>query len=165
MEYSKNAKAIKSQRIIYKALRRILLKKNLDDVSVSELIDEAGVSRSTFYRNFNTVHDPLNWAIDFYYNEYLENKKGKENQILFFYEYWDDHKDLITIISKSNNSILKEVMKKYSSSDADRYMIDLKCSIMASLISTWALNPERETPVQMEKKTKDLLKDFIDLGF
>lgn len=39
------------------ALKRLLMSKKLDDISVSELVATAGTSRSTFYRNYHSISD------------------------------------------------------------------------------------------------------------
>ena len=39
------------------ALLRLLERKRLDEISVSELVAKAGVSRASFYRNFTSIRD------------------------------------------------------------------------------------------------------------
>lgn len=41
------------------ALKRLLEKKSLDQITVTELAAEAGVSRTTFYRNYTSIADIL----------------------------------------------------------------------------------------------------------
>ena len=54
-ELKTNKKALESQKKIYKSLRRILLVKPLNEITVADIKEECNVSRSTFYRNFNNV--------------------------------------------------------------------------------------------------------------
>lgn len=42
---------------IAEALLNMLSEKNIDDITVNELIELAGVSRSSFYRNFRDIYD------------------------------------------------------------------------------------------------------------
>ena len=51
------------------ALFAILEKKGLGSVSVSELVERSGVSRSSFYRNFDSIDDVLAYG-----NSLLEDK-------------------------------------------------------------------------------------------
>ena len=62
-EFKTNKKAFYSQVKIYKSLRRILLTKPLSDVTVADISQECGISRSTFYRNFNNVIEL--WKLQF----------------------------------------------------------------------------------------------------
>ena len=46
--------------LLFKALNDLLLRKNIDKLSVTEIIKEAGVGRATFYRYFTDKYDLLN---------------------------------------------------------------------------------------------------------
>ena len=80
-EIKANKKSRESQRSIYKGLRRLLLKKDLCDITVQEISDECNISRSTFYRNFDNVIDVIEVMFDYFYNRYLEHRKTKINQL------------------------------------------------------------------------------------
>ena len=116
-ELKKNRKALESQRKIYKGLRKILLKKNLEDVTVKDIEEECHISRSTFYRNFNNVVDVLEVMLDWFYMKYTQERKTKKNKMLFFFEYWSLHKDLLYIVTRANMSIFINIMKKYEAKD------------------------------------------------
>ena len=88
-----NKKSLESQKKIYKGLRRVLLTKNLAEITVTDVSDECGISRSTFYRNFNNVFDILEVFFDFYYDYYIRNRVGEENQLLYFLQFWYYHKE------------------------------------------------------------------------
>lgn len=56
---------VKSQERLMAALARLLNQSQLlEKISVQDLITEAHVSRSTFYRNFDDKNDFQNWVID-----------------------------------------------------------------------------------------------------
>ena len=42
---------------MFLALKQLLQQKNLQDITISELVREAGVSRTTFYRNYHSLAD------------------------------------------------------------------------------------------------------------
>lgn len=157
IELKKNKKALESQKSIYKGLRRILLRKQLCDVTVQDISEECNISRSTFYRNFNNVVDVLDVMFDWFYNRYITQKQEQTNQLLFFFEYWVKHRDLVHIISHQNEVIIKNCIKKYEKIEHDNlYLIDLKCSILTSLLSRWS-ESKKETPKEMENLTRKML--------
>lgn len=157
IEIKKNKKARESQRSIYKGLRRILLRKNLNDVTVQDISEECNISRSTFYRNFNNVVDVLDVMFDWFYNRYLTQKIEHNNQLLFFFEYWYKHRDLVHIISHQNEGLIKNCIKRHELCDnTNPYLIDLKCAILTSLLSKWS-ESKSETPEEMEKLTRKIL--------
>ena len=156
-ELKSNKKSLESQKIIYKALRRILLTKQLNEVTVKDVCSECGVSRTTFYRNFCNVTDVLAVMLEFFFNDYLKKRVEKNNQLLFFFEYWYYHRDLITIITKQNESILKNCMQRHFTNDDNNiYLNNLKFSILSSLLSTWSKS-KKETPREMEEITREIM--------
>ncbi len=50
-------KITKSQNLITLSLYKLLKKKKLEDISVTEICKDAGVSRMSFYRSYNSVED------------------------------------------------------------------------------------------------------------
>lgn len=156
-ELKENKKALESQRKIYKSLRRILLTKPLSEVTVADIKAECSISRSTFYRNFNNVIDVLDVMFDYFYARYLRQKENQENQLLYFFQYWYNHRDLIHIISHQNVGIIKKCIKKYEPTNFNNiYLTDLKYSIMTSLLSRWS-ESKKESPEEMERLTRKLL--------
>ena len=158
-ELKNNKKALESQKMIYKGLRRILLVKPLSEITVTDVSDECNISRTTFYRNFQNVTDVLEVMLDFFYNRYLENRIDEPNQLLYFFQYWSYHKDLITIIATQNDSILKRIMKKYTDQEFDNeYLLNIKYSIFTSLLCTWSKS-KKETPEELYELTRKLLNE------
>jgi len=156
-ELKENKKALESQKKIYKSLRRILLTKPLSEVTVADIKAECNISRSTFYRNFNNVVDVLDVMLNFFYERYLNKKKEQKNQLLFFFEYWYNHRDLIHIISHQNEALIKKCIKKYETTEFNNpYLMDLKYSLMTSILSKWS-ESKKETPAQMEQLMRNIL--------
>ena len=156
-ELKNNKKALESQRMIYKSLRRILLVKPLADITVTDIKEDCNISRTTFYRNFQNVTDVLEVMLDYFYNRYLENRVTMQDQLLFFLEYWKNHRDLINIIATQNEAILKRIMKKYLSFD-DEFLLNIKYSIFTSILCTWSQNPSK-TPEELYTTLKEFLNN------
>lgn len=156
-EWKTNARALESQRKIYKALRRVLERKQLSEITVADVSEECGISRTTFYRNFNNIIDVLDVTFDFYYHRYLTLKEQYENQLLFFFEYWIKHRDLFRILAKQNESLIKKTIMKYEGTTLNNvYLLDIKYSLMTSIICRWS-ERKKETPAEMELLTRKIL--------
>lgn len=52
---------ISSRKKLFLSLEYLLSKKSLDNIMVSEIIKESGLSRKTFYRNFRDKYDLAGW--------------------------------------------------------------------------------------------------------
>lgn len=157
-------RSIDSSKKIYKSLRRILLTKKLDEITISDIKNDCGVSRSTFYRLFDNVVDVIEYMFDYFYKRYFNNLKDKENKILYFFEYWNKHSDLVFILSHQNEGVIKRVMQQnHEKSDENKYLVDIKASILSSLLSRWVLDNKKESPKEMEILTRNILnKKCID---
>lgn len=63
-----------TKRVIFFALRDLVAERGFGSVSASDIIERAGVSRSTFYRCFSDKFDVANWAYKRYKNIRLQDK-------------------------------------------------------------------------------------------
>lgn len=155
-----DSRSKKSAFKIYQSLRHNLWTKELKDITVMDIYKESKIARTTFYRLFDNIIDVLEYQLDIYFKEYNELKKNKLDRVLFFYEYFDKHSDLIYIISTQNESILKRVMEK-SLTETQEYYVALKIGIMTSLLCTWTKNKKKESPLEMSNITKKLLSNNV----
>ena len=60
----KNKTAIQSQHMIADAMFRLLKRKPFQQISVTELCQEAAIGRKTFYRNFEKREDVIDFQLD-----------------------------------------------------------------------------------------------------
>lgn len=142
-------RAQKSANTIYRSIRHILKHKSLNDITITDIKNECGVSRSSFYRNFDTILDPIIMKLDFFVNEYLQKSILEENHIKFFFTYWDKHSELITILSKQGYSQLIVDSFQRCLNITNEYLINVKVSIMSSLLTTWMKNNKSEAIDEM----------------
>lgn len=104
-----NQRIALTKRLLHEALLRIMEKKPLDKINVSELCDEAGINRATFYRHYNVPRDVLQEIqtqfVDRIKLSYdmamLINSPAQyiENVCSYLYE----HKDLVKIFINNNS--------------------------------------------------------------
>ena len=60
------------------ALKKYLLKKPLDKITIHELTDECGISRMAFYYHFKDIYDLAQWACLEDAKRVLNGKKTKD---------------------------------------------------------------------------------------
>lgn len=53
-----------TKQLLADSLKKMLNKKTLDKITVTELAEDCGVNRQTFYYNFQDIYDLLNWTYD-----------------------------------------------------------------------------------------------------
>ncbi len=135
---------------------QLLESKDINLISVSELTRKAGVSRTAFYANYQTIDDVISEII---YQE-LENlndsmwKAINESEDFFFptIQRIQDNYDLYALLMKSNiekTTFLKlrdYIQKSYPSIDKETYylMIDT-VSALKGIILEWFINNREES--------------------
>ena len=159
----KDARSQKSAEIIYQALRNILWKKSLNEVNITDIHKECGVSRMTFYRLFDNVVDVLSWKLSICIEQYNEFKKDKKNKLLFFFEYWQKHIYLISLLSANNKFVLSNLIARDRdlNNTYEAYLIEVKTNIMATLLSQWAKRGGKETAVEMKNIALKIFSENI----
>jgi len=162
MYHIKNdARSQKSAELIYKSMRNILWKKSLNELTITDIHNDCGVSRMTFYRLFDNVTDVLYWKLSIFVNNYNEFKVDAKDELLFFFTYWQKHIHLINLLSNDAKFILFDLLdvKKNSQNPYDIYKGDVKIAVMSTLLSRWAKRNGKETPEQMKEIAQNIFKE------
>lgn len=163
MQFSDNKKAQDSQRAIYKGIRKILKRKELNDITIVDIEKECNVSRSTFYRNYRNIYDVFDVIFKWYYEEYETLRLDEKDQLDFFFKYWSNHKDLVTIIIDNNIDVLKNCIIKYTKNKNTIY-IETKYNLTASIITLWSKKYNKISYIDYKKLTIDALgKEFLKI--
>lgn len=90
MEKKIDARVIRSKRMMSDALARLLEKKNYGSITIKDIMDEACLSKNTFYNNFKTKDDVFRCLFSHYadvINEEIsaaQERTATDNVLLFF---------------------------------------------------------------------------------
>lgn len=131
------------------ALLQLMRTKPLSEISVSELCDKAGVSRVSYYRNYNSMADilvrHLNSCTDAWW-EVFSKKPADE----FYSEFWPsllneyrNNADLIQLIFENNvryillDHIHDCVTKESTGEERDAYVRSALAGALFGLVSEW----------------------------
>ena len=101
---------------ITKSLLTLLEKKTIENISISELCDNAGIGRASFYRNFNNKEDILKIYINklFYgwKNDWEKNNNIPLSSLIgMIFEHFEQHKTFYHLLSERHLTyLLKDVI-------------------------------------------------------
>lgn len=106
----KTEQSAKRQREIEMSLLDLMSKKSYSEISITELCENLGMPRKTFYRYFDSKEDTLYALIEHTMNEYQfyftdSNTGGKRTlsgEIGNYYKFWICHKPLLDALFKNN---------------------------------------------------------------
>ena len=94
---------ILSKECIVSAILQLIKDKPLSSISVSELCSKAGVSRMTFYRNYDSIEDIFVKQLNEIFEEYksddiAQNTEGfysDEAHLIHYFNYIYTHRDFL----------------------------------------------------------------------
>lgn len=147
---NKQAKMV-TKSCLQTALIQLLDKKELSDISVSELARRAGVSRTAFYSNYQTVDDVLTELIDQelkeVINSILEAINREEDFFPPIIQKMKDNYDLYSLLMKANIEktaffqFRDYIKDSYPALDKKAYyMIIAAIGSLRSIIMEWFIN-------------------------
>lgn len=98
------------------ALLKLLQNKPVEDISISELCDLAGIGRASFYRNFESKEDILRGYINKIFKEWTDEAGRTENIPLselldLLFAHFEKHRDFYCLLNERNLVyLLKDVI-------------------------------------------------------
>ncbi len=102
-----NIIALRSKMWITNSLLSLMEEKDFNKISIKEIIDNADLTRQTFYRNFNSKEDVLFEYVSKIYKECFDKIEQISNKnlkiiLITYFEHWHKYKELLLLARKSN---------------------------------------------------------------
>lgn len=157
---------------IFQAFYLLLTKQKYDKISVCDICDKAGVSRMSFYRNFESKDDLLIKGLDFILEKFKEKIDSMENKnhygvIKELFETFKKYKDIYpalegTSISKTLLINAIERIKKDAIYDnitrTSKYIPTFYFSAISVTMFDWLRNGAVESADEMARLITSLIK-------
>lgn len=157
------------------AIISLLTKKDYLDITVTDLIKEAGVARASFYRLYSSVDDVLDDAFDDVKDNVVKNirpaftSKSKESIVKVLEYFYSGVKNgsipLETVLPQNRKYILFKFEKKMSffmnqrfDSMEAKYRPGINIGIIVFAAMIWAYDGFKETPHELAEYVYTLVK-------
>jgi len=105
-----NPMAIRSKNALSSALLKLMINKDFKDISISDITERAGLSRQTFYTNFEKKEDILLYLLHGLFSRYHERLARStpvpENLLIDYFIFWGDSRDFLTLLFKQKMGYL-----------------------------------------------------------
>ncbi len=154
---------------IVSALFDLMKNKKYDDISITEITKKAGVSRVSFYRNFNSKEEIIQKWIEDTTNGFLENsdinykKDTTKDYFVKLFNHLEKNKEYSTLIYNAGliyllkiefeNRILKIYEKEYGC-----YKSYFLAGGIFNVYYYWLMNGCKETPDAIANKLVDFMR-------
>lgn len=171
-----NTVALQSQKWIADALIRLLETNSFADITITQICQEAGLVRKTFYRNFESKEDILHYILDQLYESFKEQFDIEKIATLeifsLYYEYWEKEKKLLTYLHRDNlfylltrkyieyaDSIRMYLLNTFNETQSglEPYVIHFIAGGMVSILEHWLECNFEESIVNLTQLTQTLL--------
>lgn len=144
------------------ALLKMLKMRKLSDISIGEIAEQAGVSRNSFYRNYDSKEDILRRRIRSYLNdwkEWAESNKASDPHYVYgqLFRIVEEHRDFFLLMKDSGVLYLlqDEFFKFFGPSEEDDVISAYSKAFFAystfGFLETWIRRNMKETADEMEK--------------
>lgn len=140
--------SIKTKKKLASSLKKFMKIKNLDKITVTDIVKDCDVNRKTFYYHFDDIYDLLKWILE---KEAVDVVKqfdlmiDYEEAILFVIDYVEKNAH---ILACAYDTLGREQMRRFLYQDF--------ISIISSLIDSI----EKELDISIEKNFKQFLSNF-----
>lgn len=173
MYHKKNDKrSIESSKMIYDALVELISKKDYKSITIKEIVDQANIGRSTFYRNYDTIDDVLlkrcdedfEKCISYMTNNLLLTNTNNETNLLsrfiyIFLSYWQIDSQILELLQHINrfdiieaslyniiNMVLLHSVKEGHPIEHPEYFIALRLGVIKSVLYQWIKDGKKIPP-------------------
>lgn len=157
------------------ATLKLLQTKNINEISVCELVDLAQVGRATFYRNYKSIDDVLIKHDEYLVSEFAKNYKNIKDKsiITFFYElckHYYNNKDFYITLHKQHlteiigKTINKNIKEKVSPQDiVEKYGLNFLVFGLYGRILAWLDDDMKSTPDELLTLMKKYYSNPFDI--
>lgn len=120
-----------TKRALEQSLKNLLLKKPLNKITVSDITDDCGINRMTFYYHFKDIYDLVEWSC-------LEDAKRalEENKT---YETWQEGFLRIFEAVRENKPFILNVYRCVHREQVERYLSPLVDSLLLGVLEEEAV--------------------------
>ena len=166
---------------ITESLLLLMNQKPFEEITVREIVQKAGVNRSTYYRHFERKEDIIFYFLDCLSKDILkwdkEQKPEFNEHLVNVYRHYDGCKEQMLAIYKNGLSYLfLDVLKKYLGSDKpEDKNLDMQYNIAFHIGGTfnhfllWFSRDMADSPEEMAEHTlavlpKELIEHLWNMG-
>ncbi|WP_055069156.1 TetR/AcrR family transcriptional regulator [Clostridium massiliamazoniense] len=152
---------------LLKALIELSQIKKWSTITVTELIEKSGVARASFYRNFSSIEDIIDYGVMEMVKKYNEeNPSNDENfhdkkLILFKFEFYKKYADLVLTFHHAQapqtlltviDDFMIDVYGDMPSNSISKYELYYYSGAFYNMVIHWLENGTKESPEDMARE-------------
>ena len=116
-----------TKRALEQSLKNLLREKPLSKITISDITEDCGISRMTFYYHFKDIYDLVEWACMEDAAKALQNKKT--------YDTWQQGFIQIFHAVRENKVFVMNVYRSVSREQVEKYLVPLTDQLIMGVIT------------------------------
>lgn len=133
------------------SLKKLLLHKPIDKITINDLTSDCGISRMSFYYHFKDIYDLVEWACVEDGKRALKDKKT--------YDTWQEGLQQIFEAVLENKPFILNVYNSVSRKKIENYLYKLTYGLIADVIA------EKCAGIELAEEDKAFIAEFYKYGF
>ena len=133
------------------SLKRLLLKKPLDKITITDLTTDCGISRMAFYYHFKDIYDLVEWSCVEDGTKALQGKKTSES--------WTEGLTQVFEAVLENKPFIMNVYRNVDRERMENYLFKLTYDLIAGVVE------EKSKGLDLSDEDKKFIANFYKYGF
>ena len=171
-----------TKRALEQSLKNLLLKKPLTKITISDIAEDCGINRMTFYYHFKDIYDLVEWSCLEDARRALEEKKTCETWQQGFLQIFEAVQENKPFVLNVYRCVHREQVEKYLQPLVDRLLLDvieeksggmvirdedkqfiaqIYAYVFIGLMLDWIKDDMREDPQQIVDRLARMLKGSL----
>ena len=133
------------------SLKRLLLKKPLDKITITDITTDCGISRMAFYYHFKDIYDLVEWSCIEDASRALQGKKT--------YDTWQEGLQQIFEAVLENKPFILNVYRSVKREQVENYLYSLTYQLIEGVVE------EQSENLMVTEEQKKFIADFYKYSF
>ena len=133
------------------SLKKFLLQKPLDKITISDLTTDCGISRMAFYYHFKDIYDLVEWSCIEDASRALQGKKT--------YDTWQEGLQQIFEAVLENKPFILNVYRSVKREQVENYLYSLTYQLIEGVVE------EQSENLRVTEEQKKFIADFYKYSF
>lgn len=133
------------------SLKRLLLKKPLDKITITDITTDCGISRMAFYYHFKDIYDLVEWSCVEDGTKALQGKKTSES--------WTEGLTQIFEAVLENKPFIMNVYRNVDRERIENYLFKLTYDLIVGVVE------EKSKGLNITEEDKKFIADFYKYAF
>ncbi|AFL99930.1 MULTISPECIES: TetR/AcrR family transcriptional regulator [Desulfitobacterium] len=140
-----------TKRALEESLKRMLLKKPINKITISDITEDCGINRMTFYYHFKDIYDLVEWSCIEDARKALDGKKT--------YDTWQQGFLQIFQAVLDNKPFIQNVYQSVSREQVENYLYTLTHNLLIGVIE------EKAVGMEVRDTDKEFIANFYKFAF